>query len=313
MNANRKSNFIILLVLLLGLAGLEPALAQKVKVESANPASAEQGTVNLDVTITGGGFNNSAQVHFLVAGKLGGIIVNSVKVRGSKKLIANINIDINAEVDDFDIEVQMLSGRKGKGTGVGLFSVTARCTPWPSCRMGESGDGPNDHLFDVTIWGDLSGGGVNWQQESGSSWVNFKPWFQDITGSLDLSYFRLPYKDGGPFYDSRGEICFGVGDVDLFQAILSGKRRGSAEGNFWFVGNTEDGLTEVMYRLRLFGWLVDGPDDWPPPPSGSKTMTMIDWKMVVENEGKDIKNISCLGDGTFDPGEVTIYVEHMDQ
>ncbi len=321
MNTNRKYNFTILLVLLLGLSGLEPALAQDVYVNSANPDSAEQDTVNLDVTIVGERFGKSAWVSFVIpcddddddcVPPFGGITVNSVKVRGSKKLIANIDIASDATVGEkvFDIEVEMLSGRKGKGTGRELFSVTPRCTPWPSCRMGEPGDGPNSHLYDVTISGDLSGGGMNWQQESGNSRVNFKDWFQDITGSLDLSYFRLRYENGGPFDGSRGENCFGGGDVPLFQAILDKSRGGSAEANFWFVGNTATiPSTQVMYRLRLFG-VFDGLDDW--PPSVSKTMIMTDWRMVVENEGKKIKTISCVGDGTFDPGEVTIYVVHMD-
>lgn len=100
----------------------QPASAQPIEVNTADPDMAEQGTVSLDVVVTGQGFANGAVVSFLLAGteNPGGIQVNNVKVRGPKKLVANINVDPDAIVSDFDIEVQ-LNGRVGKGTE--LFAV----------------------------------------------------------------------------------------------------------------------------------------------------------------------------------------------
>lgn len=90
-----------------------------VQVNEADPSSAERGTVNLDVTITGKNFEVSAVARFFVTGTTnpGGVVVNSTAFVSSKKLVANIDVGDLAELDLFDIEVEMLSnGRKGKGT-----------------------------------------------------------------------------------------------------------------------------------------------------------------------------------------------------
>lgn len=50
-----------------GLAPIGAALAQ-VKVTAAMPASAVQGTVSLDVVVSGSGFDNSAKVQYFVSG-----------------------------------------------------------------------------------------------------------------------------------------------------------------------------------------------------------------------------------------------------
>lgn len=108
--------------------------APPIQVTAANPASAPQGTISLDVTIDGSGFDSSAAVSFLVTGTTnpGGITVKKVAVVGSKKLIATIEIADTAEVTNFDIAVQQSGGRKGKGTS--LFAVA----PKPS-KPGDGG------------------------------------------------------------------------------------------------------------------------------------------------------------------------------
>lgn len=144
---NRKMS--VHLILLLGVLALGTAQAQEVEVNSADPASAEQGTVNLDVSIAGKGFDNSAQVFFLITGteNPGGITVNSVKVRGSKKIIANIDVATDAATADFDVEVRLQSGRKGKGTT--LFKVLQ--------QNGNPGSGNQDEDGTAKFSGDLSG------------------------------------------------------------------------------------------------------------------------------------------------------------
>jgi hypothetical protein len=106
------------------LGPLPSALAQTITVDSANPAEAEQGTVNLDVTITGSGFAKGARAAFLVTGteNPGGIIVNRTTFVNSKQLIANIDVAVDAVVSRFDIKVTA-SGRTGKG--IDCFSVKA--------------------------------------------------------------------------------------------------------------------------------------------------------------------------------------------
>lgn len=109
-----------------------PLSAQAVEVDAADPASAEQGTVNLDVTIKGNGFGQGATVDFWVTGTTnnpGGVVVKNVIVRGPRKLIANIDIDELAVVSDFDIEVAV-NGRVGKGTE--LFAVLEKDSSQPN-------------------------------------------------------------------------------------------------------------------------------------------------------------------------------------
>jgi len=98
----------------------------QVTVTAAEPAAAPQGTLSLDVTVSGNGFDSTAAVSFFVSGTAdpGGIAVKKVAVRGSKKLVATIDIAAAAVVDKFDIEVRLSNGRKGKGTT--LFTVQAK-------------------------------------------------------------------------------------------------------------------------------------------------------------------------------------------
>lgn len=124
MKSRYQSISTCLFLMVLVFACMTTAQAQEVQVNSANPSSAEQGTFDLDVEIKGSGFDNSAVVDFFITNTTnpGGIIVKKVKVRGSKKIIATIDVSDTAETElDFDIAVSFSSGRRGKGTT--LFSV----------------------------------------------------------------------------------------------------------------------------------------------------------------------------------------------
>jgi len=105
--------------------------ASPVTVTAADPASTIQGTLSLDVAVSGSGFDNSAAVKFLVTGTsdAGGVTVKKVTFSSSKKLIATIDVADTAVVNKFDIEVALSSGRKGKGTT--LFAVQAKGKPTP--------------------------------------------------------------------------------------------------------------------------------------------------------------------------------------
>ena len=85
MNALTKlaSAVVALVILALVLMGVTWA---QVKVTAANPASTTQGTVSLDVTITGSGFDSTAKAKFFVSGTsdTGGITVQKTVVKGSK-------------------------------------------------------------------------------------------------------------------------------------------------------------------------------------------------------------------------------------
>jgi hypothetical protein len=111
--------------LLLFLAPLTLA-AQNVSVSSANPNSAAQGTINLNVTISGKGFKNGAHSRFFVSGTTnpGGVVVNSTAFVSSSTLVANVTVSDTADIALFDIVVDNPDGREGHGTE--LFSVTAK-------------------------------------------------------------------------------------------------------------------------------------------------------------------------------------------
>lgn len=130
MNAKQKFGLFALALIMWTLMPLGVAQAQ-VAVTSAVPSSAPQGTISLDVTVNGNGFDNSAEVSFLVTGTTnpGGITVKNVSVRGSKKLVVTIDVTDTAVIEKFDIEVTLSGGRKGKGTS--LFAVLAKSSNDP--------------------------------------------------------------------------------------------------------------------------------------------------------------------------------------
>jgi hypothetical protein len=112
-----------------------PLMAQDIEVTSADPPSAEQGTINLNVAIKGKGFDRSAKARFFLTGTTnpGGITVNSTRFVNSTELEANIDVAEDAVVSSFDIMVTASRGRTGKGTE--LFSVKEKSTGKPTCEV----------------------------------------------------------------------------------------------------------------------------------------------------------------------------------
>jgi hypothetical protein len=98
----------------------------QVKVTAATPSSTVQGTVSLDVVVSGSGFDSTSKAQFFVTGttNLGGITVKKTVFRNSKEIVATIDVDDLAAIASFDIQVTLSSGRKGKGTT--LFSVQSK-------------------------------------------------------------------------------------------------------------------------------------------------------------------------------------------
>lgn len=116
----------ILVGMTLAICGVSTQAAPPVKVELATPAAAEQDTVDLDVVITGSGFEPGAAVDFFVTGgetDKGNVVVTQVTYHDSKKLTARVSLT-NAKISDFDVKVTLMSGRNGKG--ITLFKVVAK-------------------------------------------------------------------------------------------------------------------------------------------------------------------------------------------
>ena len=98
----------------------------QVQVTAADPMAAEQGTLNLNVKVTGKGFKNGAKAKWFVTGTAddGGVTVNSTTFVSSTELSANITVPDGATIANYDIQVLNSDGRGGKGTE--LFAVTGR-------------------------------------------------------------------------------------------------------------------------------------------------------------------------------------------
>ena len=110
------------LVLLLLAASLQ-AQAQKITVTAADPNTAPQGSVALNVTIKGSGFGKGARAGFVLSGTTdpGGISVTGTKFVDSNTLVATIDVAADAVISSYDVVVTS-NGRTGKGTE--LFAVT---------------------------------------------------------------------------------------------------------------------------------------------------------------------------------------------
>ncbi|MEO7970288.1 MAG: hypothetical protein ABI698_03240, partial [bacterium] len=120
------SLFLLIFTFLLMSAAAVGTQAQQIQVTAANPTSTAQGTINLNVKVTGKGFKNGANAKWFVTGTTdpGGVTVNSTTFVNSGELTANITVADTAVIANFDIQVLNADGRGGKGTE--LFAVTAK-------------------------------------------------------------------------------------------------------------------------------------------------------------------------------------------
>jgi hypothetical protein len=115
----------------------------QVSVTAADPPSTEQGTINLNVKVTGKGFKNGAHALWFVTGTTnpGGVTVNSTAFVSSTELTANITVADGAIIAGYDIQVLNSDGRGGKGTE--LFAVTPK---------GQSACGSDVNNLSVSIY-----------------------------------------------------------------------------------------------------------------------------------------------------------------
>ena len=92
-------------------------------VSGANPASAHQGAVTVDVTISGSGFDAGSRAIWQLNGvPASKITVNSTRFNSSTSLTANITVAPDADVATYDIAVVTSTGKKG--IGAEMFTVT---------------------------------------------------------------------------------------------------------------------------------------------------------------------------------------------
>jgi hypothetical protein len=140
----KRALLITLILTWIALATAAPAESQ-IAVTAANPNTTTQGTVNLNVTISGKGFKRGAAASFFLSGsnEFAGVIVNSTAFVSSSQVVANITVYDEAKVANFDIQVENADGRTGKG--IELFSITAKGSkqgppPDPAIAYSNGGD-----------------------------------------------------------------------------------------------------------------------------------------------------------------------------
>ena len=157
-----RSHRLALVIAILGVVAPVNAFAQKITVKSAAPPSGAQGTINLNVKITGSGFAPGAKAEFLKSGTVDpdGIRVNTTSYVSNTELTAHIDIADTAALSLFDIKVSA-AGRSGKGTD--LFRVDAKTEV---CLIPESDPG---HFQLVTTFNDVIAGAPRYAEYLGSS------------------------------------------------------------------------------------------------------------------------------------------------
>ena len=105
---------------------VDPSFAKSVAgptVSAATPASAHQGAVTVDVTISGSGFDAGSRAIWQLNGvPASKITVNSTRFNSSTSLTANITVAADAAATTYDIAVVTSTGKKG--IGAEMFTVT---------------------------------------------------------------------------------------------------------------------------------------------------------------------------------------------
>ena len=194
----------VLALLICGVAQAPRLLAQ-VRVDSADPAVTEQGTVNLNVTIKGRGFKTGASSKFLVTGSdtdTGGVAVISTTVVDSTTLISNISVADEAYIGNFDIAVTS-GGRTGKG--IEKFAVTEKNVKVSSdVAVDLTIDGEPITVSGVPVSCDLGGGGIC--SEDGTTYLNDGTTYVDGNNAWDI---------GGGIIGGNVLIDMGMAEQDI--------------------------------------------------------------------------------------------------
>jgi hypothetical protein len=271
MNTFKQHALTSLALLVIALSPVGATWAQQVTVTAADPASALQGTLSLDVAISGSGFDSTAQVEFLATGTTdpGGITVRKVVAKGSRKLVATIDIADTALVDKFDIEVTLTSGRKGKGTT--LFTVQAKTTgsvdpcstpglDFPAFTYSKN-TGSTRYLYMADSTGVCS------RLIMPLRWGAAAPLVYPLPGTTNVGRILFPYDNGtlawADFTVDRSDNTIALGPSTPLPAFTNwGLSIFSADGASVYYATSPASPEEFPAIHRL---LIDGPQ-YPQPP-----------------------------------------------
>ncbi len=175
----------------------------------------------------------------------------------------------------------------------------------PHCGGGtEPPSSEVDPVYSVDIREDMLGhSGVHWRAGFGGKNAlglnDSLPDGFDVGEITDLSLLTKGLIDVN-FTDFEVGNCFQpyifhTGRFAIHQALIKKGKGGRAEGSIWLHGFTKDGVVEVLYVLKLFGYFEQN-KEWPPL-DGAHSVMMIDWELTIERGSKEITNNSCIGEG----------------
>ena len=213
------------LTVLLVFSGHDSNAQGQVQVTAADPSSTVQGTINLNVRVTGKGFKNGAQAKWFVTGTTnpGGVTVNSTTFVSSSELSANITVADDAVVANYDIQVQNSDGRGGKGTE--LFGVVPKgggggsnCPALPPAPTSDSKcyaalPGCMDTTFGINgmVTTDTNGPNINQDRaeamviQNDGKIVTAGSTYSTLSGTLSIDFLVVRYNTDGSLDTSFGD------------------------------------------------------------------------------------------------------------
>jgi len=242
MNAWKRITLTGLSLLVMGLVPIGATFAQ-VRVTAATPSSAYQGTISLDVVVSGSGFDNSAKVQYFVSGTTdaGGITVRKVVFHSTKELVTTIDVASTAVLASFDIQVTSESGRKGIGTT--LFAVKVKPTdvltypPGRNRHAFTSNGGTTAETSRLYMFGGTSVGGASDLDDL---------WSYANAGSTGATWTMMPRGTSAPSQrDLMGWSCGGGQCV-----MANGMRYTSWVKETWVFNESTQAWSQVGCNIR---------------------------------------------------------------
>ena len=217
------------------LSAARSALGSSVTVTAANPPYGDQGTVNLDVQITGTGFDGSAKAQWRLTGDTvpsPQIKVNRTTFVSSTQLVANIDIAAHATIASYDIAVVLSGGKKGIGNE--LFLVTTAQPIGSLAGAVTLGRGLNDaglvggysglqaYVWEAGVFHDLGEGGTFAIDNAGTTAVGM------LGAAPDSNHPAIWTRAPGGAWPAAGTLLPGGQDLGIAQRLASDPVTGQA-------------------------------------------------------------------------------------
>ena len=281
MNIQRQFSILFLITVTVSLLITATNLvAGPIKVNSANPNSGVVGDPVRRVEIKGQGFTHANSVRFLVtkSSNEGGLVVSlncDDNPCNDSTIYADVTIPSGATIADYDIEVKLMGGRKGKGTTLYSVKANSNQTPRPVTEVDNTAQYFGD-IFEVSTTSvensDLlefprnceveiiqsNNGMVHYECVAGGLIsINYSGWYlvgdtgeQGYCDLLDIDHpdSEPKFREFTPtryWYRNDGEcLPEGVCEIRISQISFRGKRRGPG---------TETGDTHQYFDLGEYG------------------------------------------------------------